>query len=330
MKTDTLFYQLFQTFHTLLFELIDRPVSEAEGYQFRSVEIKEKAFRFDGILVPRQKNKPIFLLEVQFQAKPDFYWEFLAEIYLYLNQTRPEQNWQAVAIFAKHSFEPKISDHVRELIDLNRIIRVYLEDWQQESGSVGLSIVQLICASKSNAPVMARNLGAKLQQENNAISRAQVVKFIETVLVYKFPQLSRQEIEAMFNYSDLKKTRVYRDAKQEGLQIGEQRGLQIGEQRGLQIGEQRGLQIGKQEGLQIGKQEGLQIGKQEGLQIGEQRGKVAMLLRQLNRKFGKVSVRAKSQISKLSVEQLEELAEAIFDLETTASLNAWLRDCLKG
>jgi len=169
---------------------------------------------------------------------------------------------------------------------------------------------------------MARNLGAKLQQENNAISRAQVVKFIETVLVYKFPKLSRQEIEAMFNYSDLKKTRVYRDAKQEGLQIGEQRGLQIGEQRGLQIGEQRGLQIGEQRGLQIG--------KQEGLQIGEQRGKVAMLLRQLNRKFGKVSVRAKSQISKLSVEQLEDLAEAIFDLETTASLNAWLRDCLKG
>jgi predicted transposase YdaD len=157
---------------------------------------------------------------------------------------------------------------------------------------------------------MARNLGTKLQQENDAISRAQVVKFIETVLVYKFPQLSRQEIEAMFNYSDLKKTRVYRDAKQEGLQIGEQRG----EQRGLQIGEQRGLQIGEQRGLQI----------------GEQRGQVAMLLRQLNRKFGKVSVRAKAQISKLSVGQLEELAETIFDLETTASLNAWLRDCLKG
>jgi predicted transposase/invertase (TIGR01784 family) len=135
MKTDTLFYQLFQTFHTLLFELIDRPVSEAEGYEFQSVEIKEKAFRFDGILVPKQKDKPIFLLEVQFQAKQNFYWEFLAEIYLYLNQTRPEQNWQAVAIFAKYSFEPKISDHVRELIDLNRIIRVYLDQYYGQSWS---------------------------------------------------------------------------------------------------------------------------------------------------------------------------------------------------
>jgi predicted transposase YdaD len=116
----------------------------------------------------------------------------------------------------------------------------------------------------------------------------------------------------MFSHSDLKKTRVYQDAMLEGVQIGEQRGLQIGEQRGLQIGEQRGLQIGKQEGLQIGKQEGLQR-------------QVAMLLRQLTRKFGKISPRIKSQISKLSVAQLEDLAEAIFDLQSSADLSAWIK-----
>jgi predicted transposase YdaD len=45
MKTYTLLYQLFQSFHSLLFELIERPITEAEGYQFSSVEVKEKAFR---------------------------------------------------------------------------------------------------------------------------------------------------------------------------------------------------------------------------------------------------------------------------------------------
>jgi predicted transposase YdaD len=114
--------------------------------------------------------------------------------------------------------------------------------------------------------------------------------------VYKFPKLTRQEVEAMFSHSDLKKTRVYQDAMLEGVQIG------------------------KQEGLQIGKQEGLQIGKQEGLQR-----QVAMLLRQLTRKFGKISPRIKSQISKLSVAQLEDLAEAIFDLQTSADLSAWIK-----
>ena len=61
MRTDTLFYQLFNAFHSLLFELIERPISEAEGYEFSSVEVKEKAFRFDGILIPKAKDKPIYL-----------------------------------------------------------------------------------------------------------------------------------------------------------------------------------------------------------------------------------------------------------------------------
>ena len=37
MKTDTLFSQLFNTFHTLLFELIERPTSEAQGYEFETI-----------------------------------------------------------------------------------------------------------------------------------------------------------------------------------------------------------------------------------------------------------------------------------------------------
>ncbi|MEE3720055.1 DUF4351 domain-containing protein, partial [Tumidithrix elongata RA019] len=95
-------------------------------------------------------------------------------------------------------------------------------------------------------------------------------------LVYKFPKLGRQEIEKMFTQTDLKKTRVYQEAFEEG--------------------------------------------KQEGLQR-----QAAMLLRQLTRKFGQISPRLKNRISKLSAVQLENLAEAIFDLETIADLNAWLK-----
>jgi predicted transposase/invertase (TIGR01784 family) len=304
MRTDTLFFQLFQTFHTLLFELIDRPIAEAEGYKFSSAEIKEKAFRFDGIFMPTAKDKPIFLAEVQFQPKEDFYSEFLAEIFLYLNQYRPIQDWQAVAIFARHNSEPTPDKFCQELITLGRIKRVYLEDLPQETNSHGIEIIQLILASEKKAPTIARKLAEKIEQETNTELRDNIVEFIEAVLVYKFPKLTRQEVEAMFTHSDLKKTRVYQDAMLEGVQIGEQ----------------RGLQIGKQEGLQIGKQEGLQIGKQEGLQR-----QVAMLLRQLTRKFGKISPRIKSQISKLSVAQLEDLAEAIFDLQTSADLSAWIK-----
>jgi len=44
------------------------------------------------------------------------------------------------------------------------------------------------------------------------------------VLVYKFPQLTREEIQAMFTIDDLKQTRYYQDAKQEGMQQGMQQG----------------------------------------------------------------------------------------------------------
>ena len=68
MKTDTIFYKLFQTFDTLLFELLNQPVEK--GYKFVSVEVKEKTFRFDGIFAPDETqdsiSKPIYFVEVQF------------------------------------------------------------------------------------------------------------------------------------------------------------------------------------------------------------------------------------------------------------------------
>jgi predicted transposase YdaD len=43
---------------------------------------------------------------------------------------------------------------------------------------------------------------------------------LATVGVYKFPQLSREEIESMFGLSELKQTKVYQEALQEGRQEG--------------------------------------------------------------------------------------------------------------
>lgn len=101
MRTDTIFYQLFQTFPTLVFELMGEPGEKAQGYEFTSREIKEIARRFDGVLLPPEgeNDRLIYFLEVQFQKKEYFYWRFLAEIFVYLGQYQPKQEFQAVAIF---------------------------------------------------------------------------------------------------------------------------------------------------------------------------------------------------------------------------------------
>jgi predicted transposase/invertase (TIGR01784 family) len=219
MRTDTLFYQLFNTFRSLLFELIDQPPSDAEGYEFVSVEVKEKAFRFDGIFLAAGTEKPVIFAEVQFQPKDDFYWAFISEIYLYLNQYQPKQDWQAVAIFARRSYDPGEQHHFRELFASNRITRVYLEDWRDRTtNSLGIAIVQLILAPEAKAPELARQLATQVEQETTPDLRGEIVEFIETVLVYKFPKLGREEIQAMFTLDDLRQTRVYQEAQEEALQ----------------------------------------------------------------------------------------------------------------
>jgi len=62
LRTDTIFYQLFQTFPTLLMELLGEDPASIASYQFTSVEVKEKAFRFDGVFLPQSEDKTIAIL----------------------------------------------------------------------------------------------------------------------------------------------------------------------------------------------------------------------------------------------------------------------------
>jgi predicted transposase YdaD len=65
----------------------------------------------------------------------------------------------------------------------------------------------------------------------------------------------------------------------------------------------------------------LQKGWQQGLQQGSQR----VVMRQLERLLGKLSIRTRKQIEKLSAEQLEELGEALVDFENGKDLILWLK-----
>jgi predicted transposase/invertase (TIGR01784 family) len=86
MKTDKIFYTLFQVFPELLFELIGSDSNFAHNYQFKSIEVKELSFRLDGVFLPDENypEYPLYFVEVQFQLDPDFYWRFFTEIILYL------------------------------------------------------------------------------------------------------------------------------------------------------------------------------------------------------------------------------------------------------
>lgn len=100
MKTDTIFYTLLQNLPSVLFERLEKPPQLATHYEFSSVEIKELARRIDGIFLPKPEypEDPIYFVEVQFQDHDNSYWRSITEVFLYLNQYKPDKKWQAVVL----------------------------------------------------------------------------------------------------------------------------------------------------------------------------------------------------------------------------------------
>ena len=88
MKTDSLFYLLFQLAPPLFFDLIGAP-GQGQGYRFESVEVKEAAFRIDGVFLPPEgaTDQPVYFVEVQFQRDRQLYRRLFAEIFLFLQGT---------------------------------------------------------------------------------------------------------------------------------------------------------------------------------------------------------------------------------------------------
>lgn len=225
MKTDSIFYQLFQTFPGVFFELIGQPAIEGEAYKFQSVEVKETTKRIDGVFVPTNRNlKPIYFVEVQFQTDADFYYRLFTEIFVYLGQNKPRRDWRAVAVFSQRIIDPGVPIEYQGLLAGKQVEWVYLDELGElAERSVGLGMVKLVVEDEETAASIARQLIQKAQQElEDEVVRRKVIELIETILVYKFTQLSRQEIEAMFGLSELKQTRYFQEVKEEGKQEGKQ------------------------------------------------------------------------------------------------------------
>ncbi len=64
---------------------------------------------------------------------------------------------------------------------------------------------------------------------------------------------------------------------------------------------------------------------QEILQEGLQQGELALIIRQLERRFGVISPEVRSHLQQLAIPQLEELGEALLDFAQATDLTAWLK-----
>ncbi|MDZ7951763.1 Rpn family recombination-promoting nuclease/putative transposase [Nostoc sp. DedQUE09] len=221
MRRDTIFYKLFKQFPGLLFELVDEPPPEAENYQFESVEVKETAFRIDGVFLPPDNavSKTVFFAEVQFQKDEDLYHRFFSELFLFLYRNSIRYaDWFGVIIFASRSLEPSNSKIHRALLESGQVRRVYLDelgDLREQPLGLGLMLLTNV-TSETEAVEGARFLLEQARQQ----SEQAIIDLVTTIIVYKFSTLSREEIQAMLGLN-LEEPRAILEAKEEGREEGE-------------------------------------------------------------------------------------------------------------
>lgn len=129
-------------------------------------------------------------------------------------------------IFTKRSLDPGLPKQYQDFAKSQRFQRFYLDELVPTNDlSIGLSLLQLIGLKEDIAPQKAKQLIQRAAVEaTDVLSPRKIIELVETIFVYKFPELGRQEIEAMLGLEELKQTKVYQEALEEGRQEGRQEG----------------------------------------------------------------------------------------------------------
>lgn len=220
MKTDSIFYNIFQEFPFVFFALLGIPAESANQYQFTSQEVKQLAFRLDGLFLPiiPDSKLPFYVVEVQFQPDPTLYYRLFAELFIYLKQYQPAHPWQLVVIYPNRQTERESNIHFQEMLALPQITRIYIDELSaSETASLPIKVLKLVIEPDNTAENFAIDLARQAETEiSDTTARKNFINLLEIIIVYKLPQKTREEVAAMFSLTDLKQTRFYQDVFAEG------------------------------------------------------------------------------------------------------------------
>ncbi len=232
MRTDSFIQRFFRQFPETFFLMIGENARKAAGYQFKSIEVKEQSFRFDGVFLPKSRRGPFFFFEAQFRKQTDFYTRLMAKIALHLQQYQMKNPWRAVVLFPRRSVDTGVHPHYWELFGSGRIQRVYLNELPKKYlERFPLNLFRIILEPKRNVVAIAENIVQQLP-DNTRDKKTQetIVEMLINLLMSKLNQISRKEIEKMLEplLSDIRKSRAYREFTREGKREGKREGNREG------------------------------------------------------------------------------------------------------
>lgn len=212
MKTDTLFYELFQAAPQTFFELLQ--VTPTCPYRFESITVKTSEKRIDGVLEPTQAGAMIYFLEVQDSEDHTIYWREMREVSTYFEQ-RPhlkDHEWQATVLWLNKKDDPGFGT-------LQSLAR------KPKPRLVSISLVQLL--KKLPETSLALNVLRPLIAKNEREVRQNVVQWVKNIqqtpdlgptveerlisvmsqlVEQKFKTLSYKELTQMLRLTPLRET----------------------------------------------------------------------------------------------------------------------------
>lgn len=200
MKTDPLFYELFQAAPQTFFELVQ--ITPPCPYRFESITVKMSEKRIDGVLEPLDISQPYYFLEVQ--AFPDdvIYWRATREVATFFEQ-RPQlkdARWQVIVLWVNIADDPGFGA-------LRLLAR------KPKPNLVSLDLIDLLKKLPENS--LALNVLRPLLAEDEREVRENVVQWVENIrqatgadanleerLMSVFSQLIEQKFKTL-NYKEL-------------------------------------------------------------------------------------------------------------------------------
>jgi predicted transposase YdaD len=211
MRTDALFYELFQTAPQTFFELLQ--IVPTCAYRFESITVKASEKRIDGVIEPTDEQQPVYFLEVQAFPDDTIYWRTLREVATYFEQ-RPARNdnWQAVVLWLNKEDDPGLRTlkpltykPASRLIsaDLIKLLKKLPET------SLVLNVLRpLLAKSEREVRKHVVQWVTNIRQTPNLDPQTEekLVAILSQLIEQKFRSLSYKELAAMLRLTPLRET----------------------------------------------------------------------------------------------------------------------------
>jgi predicted transposase/invertase (TIGR01784 family) len=115
--------------------------------------------------------------------------------------------------------------------------RIYLDEFPMPPNPpVGLSILRLVIASTEETKPLATQLIHQAESEiTDSELSSKVIELVGRWIVTRLPEMKDDEVEAMFQLSDIRKTQFWKDVHAKGRKEGRQEGREEGRQEGKML-----------------------------------------------------------------------------------------------